>query len=190
MNHVYPKLLINIQKVAINPLQRLVILLQRLKQHRLGLEKRPRHHHIRHLLQHASPRSYIRARMRRSEKDDPIRRHKDRAEILLVPSQDIIRVQQRPLGQDPAEAVGDPYYGDSLGALALAELGERCDEGLGMLVDEVVAGAAVAAGGVDVGVVAVYEDVGVFVLERGWEQVCGPEDAVCWCCPGPLGVAV
>lgn len=35
-----------------------------------------------------------------------------------------------------------------------------------MLVDEVVAGAAVILAGVDVGVVAVYEDVCLYALER------------------------
>lgn len=59
MNHVNTKPLIDIQKVVIDIRQRLVILLQRLEQHRLRLKELPGHNSIRHALQHEPPCSSI-----------------------------------------------------------------------------------------------------------------------------------
>ena len=47
-----------------------------------------------------------------------------------------------------------------------------------MLMDKIATGTAVVAIGVDVGVVAVDEDVGMGILERAREQIGRPEDAV------------
>lgn len=83
----------------------------------------------------------------------------------------------------------DPYDGVLHRVLALPVVGEGRDQRLGVVVDEVVAGAPVVAARVDIRVVAVDQDVGVRRLQRRWEQVGGPEDAVLGR-PRPLRVAI
>lgn len=59
----------------------------------------------------------------------------------------------------------DPDNGVSKGSLALSVQGETGDECLGMLMDEVVACAAVILARVDIGVISVDEDVGLNAFE-------------------------
>jgi hypothetical protein len=191
MNHVNPEPLIDIQKVIIDRRQRLVILLERLEQYRLRLKEPPRDHHIRHVLQHPSPAGEIGTRVRRPQEDDAVRRHEDRPVILLVVRAHVVAVQQGALGDDAAEGVGDPDQREAVGAFGLAVRGQGGDEALGVHVDEVVRGGLlVLFVGVDVGVVAVDEDVGVGVLEAGGEEVGGPVDAGARGGPCLCGVAV
>lgn len=56
---------------------------------------------------------------------------------------DIVGVENGALDQDASQAVADPDDGVSECAFTLAEHGQVGDESLGMLVDVVVAGAAV-----------------------------------------------
>jgi hypothetical protein len=55
--------------------------------------------------------------------------------------------------------------------------------------DEVVAGAPVIAAGVDVGVITIYQDIGMFCLQALREQIRRPKDAVGGR-PGPLRIAI
>lgn len=77
----------------------------------------------------------------------------------------VIRIQQRALHQDTAETVAHPNNGVSKGPFTLSVEGEAGNERLGMLVDEVIAGTAVILARVDVGVVAVDEDICLYALE-------------------------
>lgn len=108
MNHMNTKTLINIQKVIIDIRQRLVILLQRLKQHTLGLKELLGHDGIRHALQHESPRSSVRPDMRSTEEYKTKCRHIYRSVVFMIRHSQVIRVQQRTLHQDTTEAVTHP----------------------------------------------------------------------------------
>ena len=155
VNHMNTEPLVNIQKMVIDIRQRLVILLQRLEQYTLTLKKPLGHNRIRHALQHKPPRRGITARMRRTQEHEPVRRHVDGAVMLMVRGAEVVGVQQRALDEDAAEAVAHPDDGILVGAFAAAVESQAGNEGLGVLVDKVVAGAAVVAARVDVCVVAV-----------------------------------
>lgn len=116
--------------------------------------------------------------MRRAEKHETKRRHVDGPIILVVGASHVVGVKQSALHQDAAQAVRNPDDGVLEGALALAKQCQARHEGLCVLVDKVVARAAVVAPRVDVGVVPVHQDVGLQALERRRQQVHGPEDSV------------
>lgn len=59
VDHVNPEPLVDVQEVVVDIRQRLVVLLEGLEQHRLGLEQLPGHNGIRHALQHEPPRSGV-----------------------------------------------------------------------------------------------------------------------------------
>lgn len=102
--------------------------------------------------------------MRCAEENDTVRRDIHRSKIIVVLRPDIVGIQQCSLGQDTAQTVSNPDDGILQRALALAVVRERGDEGLSVVVDEVVACAAVIPAGVDIGVIAVDEHVGVLRL--------------------------
>lgn len=84
--------------------------------------------------------------------------------MLLRPQ--VIRVQQRPFQEKPAQRVADPNDRIPARALVFAEQCQGSDERLRMLVDEVIAGASVRSSRVDVGVVAIDENVGRCSTQR------------------------
>lgn len=59
VDHVNPEPLVDVEEVVVDIRQRLVVLLEGLEQHRLGLEQLPGHNGIRHALQHEPPRSGV-----------------------------------------------------------------------------------------------------------------------------------
>lgn len=94
---------------------------------------------------------------------------------------EVVRIQQRALGEDAAEAVGNPNDGVPLGALALAVKGKSRDQGLSMVMDEVVTGIfdrSLPETPIDVGVVPVHQDIGMLLLQRRRQQVGGPVHSV------------
>lgn len=116
--------------------------------------------------------------MRGAEEDEAKCRHIDGSIVLMVCHAQVIRVQQRALHQDAAQAVADPDNGVSKSAFALPVQSEVRNECLGMLVYEVVACAAVVLARVHIGVVPVDEDVGLDALEGLGQEIGRPEGAV------------
>ena len=181
VRHVYFELLINVEEMVGDLLKRLAVLLERLKQHRLRLKHLSRHDDVRHPLYYPAPCGGARAIVRRAQEDDAVRRDVDRPEVVLVGISEVVRVQQRSFRDDAAEAVGHPNDGIPLGAFALAVVRERRNEGLGVMVDEVVTRAfnrTLPKPSVDVGVVTVHQHIRVLVLQRRGKEVDGPVHSV------------
>lgn len=161
VDHVDPEPLVDVQKVVVDIGQRLILLLQRLEQHGFRLEEAAGHDGVGHALQHETPSRGVGPGVRRAQEDQAKGRDEDGAIVLVVRGFHVVGVEERALDQDASEAVADPDDGVPVGAFALAEHGEVGDEGLGVLVDEVVARAAVVLPRVHIGVVSVGEDVGL-----------------------------
>ncbi len=181
MRHVYFELLVDVQKMVGDLLERLAVLLERLEQHRLGLKHLPRDDDVRHPLYDPAPCGGTRAIVRRAQEDDAVCRDVDRPEVVLVGISEVVRVQQRSLRDDAAEAVGHPDDGIPLGAFALTVMRERCNKGLGVVVDEIVTrtlSRALPETPVDVGVVPVHQHIRVLVLQRRGQEVDGPVHSV------------
>ena len=99
--------------------------------------------------------------MRCAQEDDAKRREVYGAvDTLVRRAPQVVRVEQRALDEDPAEAVAHPDDGVARRALADAELRQAGHECLGVLVDEVVACAAGGASRVHVCVVPIHHDIG------------------------------
>lgn len=189
MDHLHTEALVNVQKVVVDIGQRLILSLQRPEENRFRLEEASWHDGIGHALQHQAPCCGIRSSMWRSQEDESICRDEDGSIVLVVRRFDIVGVENSALDQDAPQAVADPDDGVSECAFALAEHGQVGDEGLGMLVDVVVAGAAIILPRVHVGVVSICENIGVCALESLGQEVRRPEAAVAGC-PCLLGIAV
>lgn len=189
MDHMDAESLIDILKVVIDIRQHLIVLLQRLEQDTLALEKLFGHNDVRHALQHETPSGGVAARVRRAEEHEAVRRHVDGAVVLVVGGAQVVGVQQRALDEDAAEAVAHPDDGVLVGALTAAVQRQAGDERLRVLVDKVVAGTAVVAARVHVGVVPVDQHVGLQAAQRCREEVGRPERAV-GRGPGSFGGAV
>lgn len=169
MRHVNLELLIDIQEMTGYLLERLVVLLKRLEEHRFGLEDLLRDNSVRHPLYYPTPRGSVRPIVWRAQKDNTVRRHVDGAEVFLVGVSQIIRIQERPLGDDAPEAVDDPYDGIPFTPFALTVVSESRDEGLRVVVDEIVTrvfGRPFPESSVHIGVVPVYQHVGMLIFQR------------------------
>ena len=66
MRHVYLELLVNVEEMVGDLLERLAVLLERLEQHRLGLKHLPRNDDVRHPLYYPAPCGGTRAIVRRA----------------------------------------------------------------------------------------------------------------------------
>lgn len=77
--------------------------------------------------------------MRCAEKDDTVGRHEYGAEALVFGSAYIIGIQKCSLGQNPSETVADPDDRIPHGLLVISVRCEEGDQGLSVVVDEIVA---------------------------------------------------
>ncbi len=72
VNHVYLKALMDVEEVAIDLLQPLIVFLERFQQDRLGPEERSRYYDVAHRLQDSPPGGEPRSSVRRAKEDDSI----------------------------------------------------------------------------------------------------------------------
>ncbi len=79
-----PESLVDIEKMVVDALQRLVVSLQRLQQHGLRIEELPWNDDVRHGLEYMTPSSNVGSHVRRAQEDDSISGYKDGTVVLVV----------------------------------------------------------------------------------------------------------
>lgn len=173
------------------------LFLEGLEEGSLGVDELPGEDGVDDALDEKAPFGKVRASVRSPEEDDTVRGDIDTALVFEVEVGDARGIVERRLEEGAAQAMSDPEYGTMLAALegpvvttraGAKALAVQCEEGhevLGMVEDVALAGASgVAAGGDDVRIVAVHDDVCRGTCQTGRKKIARPEGAS----GGTLGV--
>lgn len=189
MEEVNVKAVEDLNELAIDVLQGLIVGLEGIDQLRLRVHDLLRKHDGTDPFQSVAPLGNIGAVVRCAQEEDAVSGYEDGAIVLGLQASDFGAVDQGPLDHQTSQAMGHPNDG-TLGSFAAAVGDQLGNQMFGVVVYLIFRGAIGEA--CDIGIVSIDQDASLqaLILEFGGEGLSGPEDVCAFAGPSVAGLAV